>query len=90
LQSPWFNYNLPSGQAMQVWFDDPRSISVKVQIAQKLELGGPIGLPLFSKMLCDGFCVLGVAVWEADQLDYSNSSQVQSMWGALNNFFGTP
>jgi di-N-acetylchitobiase len=67
-QSPWFNYNLPSGQAMQVWFDNPRSLAIKIGLAKQLSLGG-------------------VAMWNADLLDYSDPGQIREMWETLDNFF---
>jgi len=39
-QSPWFNYQLSSGQKMQVWFDNPRSLAIKVGLARQLGLRG--------------------------------------------------
>ncbi|KAM9966911.1 hypothetical protein ACTFIR_007146 [Dictyostelium discoideum] len=40
-QSPYFNYIDPiTGNVDQVWFDNPQSLSIKVQLAQKLNLRG--------------------------------------------------
>ncbi|EGC31304.1 hypothetical protein DICPUDRAFT_156870 [Dictyostelium purpureum] len=41
LQSPYFNFYDPtSGNPHQMWFDDPQSIMVKVQLGKKLRLRG--------------------------------------------------
>jgi di-N-acetylchitobiase len=66
--SPWFNYKMPNGHSGQVWFDNGKSISIKVSLAIQLNLRG-------------------LAMWNADYLDYSDPVLVAEMWGALNNFF---
>jgi len=39
LKSPWFSYN-NAGQSHQVWYDDPQSLSFKMDIAKSLGLRG--------------------------------------------------
>nr|UCK81484.1 chitinase-like protein 1 [Arenicola marina] len=64
-QTPYFTYqNATTKQIYQVWYDDPRSLNLKFNVALDLDLGG-------------------VGVWEADDLDYNNASQVREMWGAF-------
>ena len=69
--SSWFfNYEDSVGVDHQVWYDDPRSLTLKYKFAANQELNG-------------------VAIWNADLLDYSDLTRAQEdtkdMWDALEN-----
>ena len=72
LQSPFFNFKHQStGQDHQMWYDDPRSLSMKYVYAKQQGLKG-------------------LAFWNVDQLDYSDSprakEQTAKMWEAIGLF----
>jgi spore germination protein YaaH len=39
-QSPWFTYSDPDGRAHTVWWEDARSVAVKLRVAARYRLGG--------------------------------------------------
>lgn len=39
-QSPWFRYTDNEGRLHEVWFEDPRSITAKLQLAERYNLSG--------------------------------------------------
>ena len=65
--TPWFRWVRPDGVHLELWYDNPRSLQLKVAFAAEVGAGG-------------------VSMWNANTLDYSNSSQVAAFWGSFSPF----
>lgn len=80
-ESPYFNYQTPSGEVHQLWFDNPRSLRLKYALAAQYGLKG---VGFYSTPYLDPW---GNATGEQNP---HGAEQTKAMWDAVDAFLAPP